>query len=114
MSEPRSFIDRASTGQVLFNEIDDFVERWHRGESAEELHEYLGMTRDEYALWLGNPDALAIICAARRRRQSLTDAVNEAMPELRMAAQSGDAAKIRNMEAWLQRRGEPADGPKGG
>ena len=114
MSEPQSFIDRASTGQVLFNEIAEFVERWHRGKSAEELHEYLGMTRDEYALWLVNPDTLAIICAARRGRQSLAEAVNEMMPVLRMAAQPGDAAKFGNMEAWLQRRGEPADGPKGG
>jgi hypothetical protein len=35
---------------VTDDEIDDLVERWHQGAGGrQELHEFLGMTWDEYA-----------------------------------------------------------------
>jgi hypothetical protein len=38
-------------------EIDNKVELWHTGLSKMELHEFLGMTLEEYGLWLRNPEA---------------------------------------------------------
>lgn len=36
-------------------EIDDLVERWHRGEGGTKtLPEFLGMSADEYARWLAS------------------------------------------------------------
>ena len=35
---------------------------------GQELHEFLGMSKDEYGLWLRNPDALSEIGRARRER----------------------------------------------
>jgi hypothetical protein len=37
-------------------ELDDLVDRWHNGEGEGlELHEYLGMTWEEYEQWLTSP-----------------------------------------------------------
>ena len=75
MSEAQSFLLRVLAGEARITEIDDFVERWHRGESGDELHDYLGMNPEEYSLWLENPDMLTEICTARRRQQSLAEAL---------------------------------------
>ena len=64
------------------------------------------MTRAEYALWLDNPDMLAVICAARRRRQPLAEAIGESLSDLRATtARSGDSAKIERLQAWLRQQG---------
>ncbi|MGO9744388.1 MAG: hypothetical protein ACLPN5_23275 [Roseiarcus sp.] len=105
MSEAQSFLDHVMAGTVLISEIDDFVERWHQGQSSEELHDYLGMRPEEYSLWLENPDMLAVICAARQRQQSVAEAVNENMLGLRSAARSGNGAKLKSLESWLRRQG---------
>ena len=33
-------------------EIHDAIDEWHRGDSEEELHDYLGWSIDEYREWL--------------------------------------------------------------
>ena len=81
--------------------IDDFVERWHEGQSTEALHDYLGMSPAEYSLWLENPDMLLLICNARRRRQPLAEAV---LSNLR----ANDGHQVARVESWLRRQGIPA------
>jgi len=105
MSETNSFLKLVMDGKVLISEIDDFVDKWHGGQSTDELYEYLGMTFDEYSLWVADPDTLAIICTARLKGQPVAQAVNDNIPELRMAARSGDAVKLKSLEAWLRRQG---------
>lgn len=36
------------------DEVMNKVEEWHRSDSDLELHEYLGWTFEEYALWVSN------------------------------------------------------------
>ena len=74
MSEQMSFLDRLIAGTARAGEIDEYVEKWHEGDGSAELREYLGMTAEEYSLWLDNPEMLAEICAARRSRQPLVQA----------------------------------------
>lgn len=38
--------------------IDDTIDNWHNGISKLELHEYLGMTWDEYSEWLIHRDSV--------------------------------------------------------
>jgi hypothetical protein len=66
--QPSTFIDLSLAGQARPSEIDDFVDVWHRGDGRVELHEFLGMTSEEYALWVSNPDALSAILNARREK----------------------------------------------
>ena len=35
-------------------EINDLIDKWHDGDSEMALHEYLGMTWDEYKLFVEN------------------------------------------------------------
>jgi hypothetical protein len=34
--------------------IDELIDEWHAGDSPLPLHEYLGMTWEEYKLWLSD------------------------------------------------------------
>jgi len=105
MSEKPAFLDLLMSGEVLTSEIDNFIDGWHAGHGEGELHDFLGMTWDEYVLWVANPDMLGVICAARRRRQPLALAVNDNIGELRLAARAADSVKLKGLEAWLRRQG---------
>jgi hypothetical protein len=68
-SKAQTFIERYLGGEAGFEEIDDYVDAWHRTPQGVELHEFLGMSKEEYALWLRNPDALSEIARARKERE---------------------------------------------
>lgn len=65
---PSSFIERSVAGQAGLHEIDDCVDAWHESDGTLALNDFLGMTLDEYALWVSDPAALATIVQARRER----------------------------------------------
>lgn len=62
----KSFIELCVGGEVSPSDIDRFVREWHESDSDESLAEYLGMTIEEYALWVETPNALQNIIAARK------------------------------------------------
>lgn len=37
------------------DEWDNLVEEWHTGEDPRELHEFLGLTWEEYGQWIKDP-----------------------------------------------------------
>lgn len=43
------FLDLVIRGGVTEQDFEDYVEAWHEGDSDEPLHEFLGLTREEYA-----------------------------------------------------------------
>lgn len=63
-----TFVDRALAGVVINidEEIDEAIEAWHLGGSGVALHEWLGLTRDEYNLFATKPSMLREILAARK------------------------------------------------
>ncbi len=101
-----SFISSCLSGEAFLDEIDDYIDRWHSGLAGEnqELHEFLGMSWDEYSLWATRPDILASILNSRRRDISLDD-------ELKFESVALDARAKNNheaikMENWLKRIGK--------
>jgi hypothetical protein len=62
---PDTFMDRFVSGKASARDIDEEIEIWHTGSHAVGLEEFLGMTKDEYSLWLMDPNALEIIKARR-------------------------------------------------
>lgn len=56
-----TFLEQARAGEVAVSDVDDFVGRWHDGEGAGTLREFLGLSTEEYGRWLLNPGALAEI-----------------------------------------------------
>ena len=63
---PPTFIDLYLSGKCVPEDIDDFVDAWHERPGKQELYEFLGMTEDEYSLWVRDPDVLPHIAHARR------------------------------------------------
>lgn len=66
--KPGSFVERVLSGVASPDDIDDFVERWHRSTSSRGLAEFLGFTPAEYARWVESPESLEALLAARRKR----------------------------------------------
>ena len=61
----RTFLEMVLSGDAKSEDVDDFVDRWHEGRDARTLAEAMGMSDDEYALWVEKSDALALIIEAR-------------------------------------------------
>ncbi len=100
-----TFMEKCLAGEVDLDEIGDFVGAWHEGASPGlELREFLGMTKDEYALWVEQPQFLPAIVASHRFGIPLPEAERdaEAMP---VAARALNAVEGRAMLEWLQRKG---------
>ena len=74
LSKPATFMDLYSGGHVVADEIDDFVDRWHEETPVAglpvPLHEFLGMTRDEYEAWVHDASVLPQIVRARMKHTS--------------------------------------------
>jgi hypothetical protein len=72
MSKAREtrFIDLCLRGKARPAEIDDFVDLWHESESTLPLHEFLGMTTEEYSAWVQKPDLLPHIITDHRKRRT--------------------------------------------
>jgi hypothetical protein len=96
-----NFIDLCLGGDVLVDEIDDFVEKWHESEdSTQELHEYLGMSWEEYSVWATRPSILPFILSARKNGTSFDLEVNQ--ERLALAARAESAHEAAKLEAWLK------------
>ena len=75
-----SFIDAVAAGAAVIDDMDDYIDYWHdhaHVHNDAELHEYLGMSWDEYGQWLmpGDRDAVLQGIVDSRRRAPLPVAV---------------------------------------
>ena len=60
----KTFLDLVLAGDARQDDIDDFVDRWHDGDASCPLAAFLGMSDDEYALWVEKPSSLSLILQA--------------------------------------------------
>ncbi len=104
-TSPAPFIELATQGEVLLEEIDDFVDDWHESGKAVPLATFLGMTDEEYALWAVEPDMLPFIVRARHNNEPLPEVVNDNFNELRIAARASDIGKAARLSRWLAQHG---------
>jgi hypothetical protein len=102
MSEPQtSFMELATEGYREPDEIDDFVSDWHAAGSGLKLHQFLGMTHEEYTLWVAEPDLISLIVGARVQGRPLVSAVNDNLEQDRIAARSSHTSKLKILEKWI-------------
>jgi len=101
-----SFIHRCISGDAFLDEVDDYVDAWHGDSALEsvELYEYLGMTWQEYSLWITNPNILGLIVDARKKGLSLENAPTSDVHALAARASSKEEAK--RVMSWLKRIGK--------
>src|SRR6266568_4673137 len=75
IDKPRgTYMDLLLKGEVLQEDIDDFVAYWHEAPdnsatARQSLEDFLGMTWDEYRLWVEHPESLRFIAAAHKAKQ---------------------------------------------
>jgi hypothetical protein len=107
MSE-QTFIAKALSGEIVEpdEEIDDFIDVWHETPNqAMALHDFLGMSWEEYALWAEKPAFLRAILMARRHGSRLDLIVRNAEPTLALAARGVPPEELSLVRAWLEETG---------
>jgi hypothetical protein len=103
-----NFVDLSLQGEVLPDEIDDYVDIWYENESELKLSEFLGFTDEEYALWVEKPNYLKFILNARRNNQPISNYYDRSKM-LQLAARDVNVEDIEELIAWLKRTGRIAD-----
>lgn len=66
MIVPRTFLGQCVAGTQTVHDVDDWIDRWHEGDGKVSLHEFLGMTWEEYGNFGLAHDALPHIVEIRR------------------------------------------------
>lgn len=92
-----NFIDDCLCGNVLLDDIDDFIDAWHDGDDDISLSEFLGMTQKEYALWVKEPTALPFIINAHRKKTT----IDEIIVNQHKIAARGDV-DVDEISTWLK------------
>ncbi|SCG58628.1 hypothetical protein [Micromonospora rifamycinica] len=109
-SDDRSnFIDDVLRGKATLDQIDDYIDRWHDAPDGSpaasvELHEFLGMTWEEYRLWGERPESLRFTVAARRANKPVSDILRSDRA-LGAAARSSSKTDAELVLTWLKSRG---------
>ncbi len=96
-----NFIEKCISGDALSFEVDDYIDQWHDSNSELELHDYLGMTKSEYSLFVDDESYLGVIINAHMRSEDIGVVVES----LALAARSDDQAKANKLERWLKDKG---------
>lgn len=101
--EEGTFVDLCLRGEILAEEIDDFVSRWHKGGTGKKIYDFLGLTREEYGLWVEKPSSLNIVLEARKRGRRISEFQDA--NEVRLAARGYSEEDIEDLVVWLKQRG---------
>lgn len=90
----------------MAEDIDDYVDAWHTGSGDEPIYQFLGLSPDEYSLWLGNPQTLPYIALARLEGKPLASVLESELDGMPMAARSADIKRMRRLRRWLSEHGK--------
>jgi len=61
-----NFVQKCLSRQASLEDIDDYIDQWHDHPGNQALHEFLGMTRDEYAGWIADASTLPAIISSHK------------------------------------------------
>jgi len=91
-------------GDVLMEEIEDFVDQWHEEEGDVPLNVYLGMTKLEYKLWVADSAVLPYVVTAHKTHQKVGKLI-ESIEELPLAARAASPQSATRLYKWLTKEG---------
>jgi hypothetical protein len=97
-----SFIEKCLSREATPQDIDDFIDQWHENPGEQQLHDFLGMTRNEYALWIANAAILPTILSIRSKHQSMDHFLREFDQQLPAAAKSASPAGAQALMKWMK------------
>lgn len=101
MSKHPRFIDLCLSGRALPGDIDEYIAAWHESNGGDSLAEFLGMTDDEYKLWIADESALGTILYSRRMRRPLKLSDLE-WSRMLLAARSSGKLDVDKVMQWLR------------
>lgn len=94
-------------GRAAREDIHDFIETWHDSEEdGRSLSEFLGMTEEEFSVWIMDYDTLPLISAAQGGEAPLRDLVAKHYAEMRVSHPEY-TSHIHALSYWLT--GQPPD-----
>ena len=99
-----NFIEKCLAHKARPGDIDDYIERWHQNPGEQSLHEFLGMTRNEYALWIANAAILPTLLSIRSKHQSMDQLLAEFNHQLPAAVKSTSPSGAMALMKWLKAR----------
>lgn len=100
------FISSCLAGEAFMDEIDDYIAQWHSGLAGknQELHEFLGMSWEEYSLWATRPSILSAILDSKIRHISLDEELD--FERVALATRAKNNQEALKMEEWLKQIGK--------
>ncbi len=96
-----TFVNLCLSGEAFANEIDDFVDAWHDGNDPRDLDDFLGMTTEEYAIWVERPETLRHILCARKHSMPLKEMITQFSEEYALAARASQN-EAKQIVEWLK------------
>ncbi len=109
---PTTFMDALLSGEALVQDVDDWIDVWHDGpDHGVELHEFLGMSWEEYRLFVERPESLRFTLAARKTNQPVAD-ILAGVRTAGAAARSDPGGQAEELLAWLLETGRVEQVPR--
>jgi hypothetical protein len=104
-----TYMDLVIRGEALLRDIDDFIDAWHDAPEGSamaslSLDAFLGMTAEEYRLWVEHPESLRYIAAAHKTKQPVAMLL-ASRDRLGLAARASDRSEADKLVQWLIKRG---------
>lgn len=104
----RTIVDRFLGGDEYDpRKVDAEVDAWHAADADLALHAWLGVTAEEYALYVQHPQAMWIVLAARRWNISLESLLRSGRAPADLAVRGASPGEIRALDEWLKGMGRP-------
>lgn len=99
------FIQQCVSCEAEPDGIDDVIDRWHDQPGGKPLHEFLGMTEREYALWAADSSVLPAIVRIRANNKCLDDLLEEfrqQMPAEALTSSKALSDWLHTQQPWEQ------------
>lgn len=58
MADKPTFLSEVVAGRAVRSDMDDWIAAWHEGRTGVELHEFLGLTQDQYSRVVQQPSTI--------------------------------------------------------
>lgn len=84
-----NFISDVISGIALILDIDDYIEEWHESDSKLEIYQFLGMTQEEYRIWVEDESRLKDIIRCHMSGLNISTIIeNDNSDDLKMIARA--------------------------
>ena len=100
----KTFLQACLDGDVLLEEIDEYINNWHKEKTDLSIYKYLGLSKKEYDRWLENPLFLKLIIFSHKQDTPLSSIEKWDEGEL-VAARAASQEEAHIMINWLKNTG---------